>query len=312
MAEAAPQTAKLRAEGLNKRRKAQLTGLWYVGPWIIGFLVFQFYPFLASFYYSFTDYDLFGQANLVGFKNYIHAFAEDRDFYQSLKVTFVYALIAIPARLVFALAIALMLSVRLKGVNFFRTIYYLPSILGGSVAVSVLWRFLFMKEGVVNGALSQLHIPAVDWLGSPEVSIYTLGLLAVWQFGSSMVLFLAGIKQIPQELYEAGRVDGASRFRMFFAITIPLLTPMILFNLIMQTVNAFQEFTGAFVITNGGPLKSTYLYAMKLYEEGFLYFKMGYASALSWILFIIILILTAAIFKSSNSWVHYEDGGKSI
>lgn len=311
MAEAVTRASISRNHKANKPRRARLTGLWYVSPWIIGFLVFQLYPFAASFYYSFSDYDLFGKAHLIGFENYLHAFTDDRDFYQSLKVTFIYALIAIPARLAFALAVALLLSVRLKGVNLFRTIYYLPSILGGSVAVSVLWRFLFMKEGVVNGALSHLHMPAVDWLGSPDVSIYTLGLLAVWQFGSSMVLFLAGIKQIPQELYEAGRVDGATRFRMFFAITIPLLTPIILFNLIMQTVNAFQEFTGAFVITNGGPLKSTYLYAMKLYEEGFLYFKMGYASALSWILFILIVILTAAIFKSSDSWVHYEDGGKS-
>jgi len=304
--------SRSRAMKIKHKRNKHWVGLGYISPWIIGFLIFQLYPFLASLFYSFTDYDLFSQVQFVGADNYARAFANDSDFYTSMNVTFVYALIAIPARLAVALAVAMLLSMKLAGVYVYRTVYYLPSILGGSVAVSVLWRFLFMKEGVVNDALAKLHIPAVDWLGSPRVALYTLGLLAVWQFGSSMVIFLAGIKQIPQELYEAGRVDGASRFRMFFAITLPLLTPMILFNLIMQTVNAFQEFTGAFVITNGGPLKSTYLYALKLYEEGFVYFKMGYASALSWILFVVILLLTAAIFKSSNRWVHYEDGGKSV
>jgi len=201
------------------------------------------------------------------------------------------------------------LNIKLKFVNVFRTVYYLPSILGGSVAVAVLWKFLFMKEGVVNKVLSVLHIPSVDWLGSPSVALFTIGLLTVWQFGSSMVLFLAGLKQIPAELYEAGTVDGASKIRMFFTITIPLLTPIIFFNLIMQMVNAFQDFTGPFVITGGGPLNSTYLYAMKLYDEGFKFYKMGYASALSWILFLLILAFTALTFKSSQSWTHYEDGG---
>lgn len=291
------------------KSRHQYIGLLYISPWILGLLIFQLYPFLSSLYYSFTDYNMVSQPKFIGFENYRNIFFNDPDFYQSLKVTGIYVLLAVPVKLAFALFIAVLLSAKLKGINFLRTVYYLPSILGGSVAISVLWRFLFMKEGIINNMLSHLNLGPVDWLGSPDVALYTLGLLTVWQFGSSMVLFLAGIQQIPNDLYEAGSIDGASKLRMFMRITLPLLTPIVLFNLVMQMVNAFQEFTGAFVITNGGPMKSTYLYALKLYEEAFTFFRMGYASALSWILFIIIMAVTAIIFKTSNSWVYYEDGG---
>ncbi|MDU4694570.1 MULTISPECIES: carbohydrate ABC transporter permease [Paenibacillus] len=295
---------------IKRKRNYQYVGLLYISPWIIGLLLFQLYPFLSSFYYSFTNYNMVSAPTWTGWDNYVKIFTGDPEFYQSLKVTGIYVLLAVPVKLAFALFIAMLLSAKLKGINLFRTVYYLPSILGGSVAISVLWRFLFMKEGVVNAMLARLHLGPVDWLGSPDVALYTLGLLTVWQFGSSMVLFLAGLQQIPTELYEAGSIDGASKTRMFFKITVPLLTPIVLFNLVMQMVNAFQEFTGAFVITGGGPLKSTYLYALKLYEEAFTFFNMGYASALSWVLFVIIMGVTAVIFKSSGSWVHYEDGGR--
>lgn len=294
------------------KRKNSYVGLLYIAPWIIGFLIFQLYPFISSFYYSFTNFDLMSTPKFIGFKNYLDIFTKDELFYKSLKSTFIYVLVAVPSRITFALFVALILSIKLKGVNIYRTIFYLPSILGGSVAVAVLWRFLFMKDGIVNKVLSYVHIPPIDWLGSPDIALFTLSLLAVWQFGSSMVLFLAGLKQIPTELYEAGTVDGASKFRMFFTITIPLLTPIVLFNLVMQTVNCFQEFTGAFVVTpGGGPMRSTYLYAVKLYDEAFSFFRMGYASALSWVLFVIIMVMTALIFRSSSYWTHYEDGGKS-
>lgn len=289
--------------------KKQYTGLLYISPWILGFLVFQLYPFASSFVYSFTDYNITASPVFVGFKNYIEAFTNDGQFLSSLKVTLGYVFMAVPMKLAFALIVAMILNISIKYVNFFRTVYYLPSILGGSVAVAVLWKFLFANDGLVNQILGFAKIPAIEWLTSPNIALFTISLLTVWQFGSSMVLFLAGLKQIPQELYEAGKMDGASKLRMFFTITVPLLTPIIFFNLIMQMVNAFQDFTGAFVITNGGPMKSTYLFAMKLYDEGFLFFKMGYASALSWVLFIIILIFTALTFKSSSSWTHYEDGG---
>ena len=298
---------KIKAATTSKKKR--YIGLLYISPWIIGFLVFQLYPFVSSFVYSFTDYSITNTPSFLGFKNYISMFKNDDLFYQSLGITIKYVFMSVPMKLAFALLVAMLLNIKLKFVNVFRTVYYLPSILGGSVAVAVLWKFLFMKEGVVNKVLSVLHIPSVDWLGSPSVALFTIGLLTVWQFGSSMVLFLAGLKQIPTELYEAGTVDGASKIRMFFTITIPLLTPIIFFNLIMQMVNAFQDFTGPFVITGGGPLNSTYLYAMKLYDEGFKFYKMGYASALSWILFLLILAFTALTFKSSQSWTHYEDGG---
>lgn len=292
------------------RRTRQWIGLAYISPWIIGFLIFQGYPFFASLYYSLTSYDLLNAPRFIGFDNYVNIFTNDSTFYTSLRVTLIYTIIAVPLKLAFALLVAVILNQKLKGVNFFRTVYYLPSIMGGSVAIAVLWRFLFMKEGVINQILAFLHIPSVNWLGSQHVALFTISLLTVWQFGSSMVLFLAGLKQVPAELYEVGRVEGASRIRMFFRITLPLITPILLFNLIMQMVGAFQEFTNAFVILpDGGPLKSTYLYGMKLYEEGFRHLKMGYASALSWVLFLIIIVFTGMVFKSSGYWTHYEDGG---
>ncbi|MCR8635060.1 carbohydrate ABC transporter permease [Paenibacillus radicis (ex Xue et al. 2023)] len=292
------------------KKKYQYIGLLYISPWLFGFLLLELYPFLTSFYYSFTSFDLINPPKFIGFKNYIDMFTKDDMFYQSLKVTLIYAIIAVPAKLAFALFVAVVLTAKLKSVNIFRTVYYLPSILGGSVAVAVLWRFLFMKDGIINNLTATLHIPAIDWLGNPSIALYTISMLNVWQFGSSMVLFLAGLKQIPGELYEVGRVEGASKVRMFFSVTLPLLTPILLFNLVMQIVNAFQEFTGAFVILpDGGPLKSTYLFGMKLYDEGFKFLKMGYASSLSWVLFAIILVFTALVFKSSSYWAHYEDGG---
>lgn len=287
-----------------------IEGLLYIAPWLIGFAVFQAYPFLASFVYSFTDFNLVSSPVFIQLKNYIEIFTNDDAFIQSMKVTFQYVLLAVPLKLIFALLIAMVLNVNLRFVNAFRTLYYIPSILGGSVAVATLWRILFMKEGTINQLLAIVQIPPINWFGSSVMALFTLSLLTVWQFGSSMVIFLAGLKQIPNELYEAARVDGASKVRTFFKITVPVLTPIILFNLVMQMINAFQEFTSAFIVTGGGPMKGTYLYGMKLYEEGFSYFKMGYASALSWILFVVILIVTVIIFKTSKQWTYYEDGGE--
>jgi oligogalacturonide transport system permease protein len=302
----------LKKSRTHKRSKTlkKYTGLLYIAPWLLGFLGFQLYPLISSFYYSFTNLSLGGTPKFVGLDNYIRMFTVDPEFWKSLSVTIIYVFTSVPAKLVFALLIAMILNSKLKFINAFRTIYYIPSILGGSVAVSVLWRFLFMKEGTINKLLSVFSLPALDWIGSPNLALFTIDILTVWQFGSSMVLFLAGLKQIPAELYEAGIMDGASKVRMFFTITIPMLTPIVFFNVIMQLVGAFQEFTSAFVITGGGPMQSTYLYGMKLYLEAFRYFKMGYASALSWVLFLIILLFTAIVFKSSRKWVYYDDGGE--
>lgn len=303
----------MKASAAKKVKKQyEYVGLLFIAPWIIGFLVFQLYPLIASFIYSFTDYTMLNRPSFVGLQNYKEIFTVDANFWQSIKVTLIYVIISVPFKLVIALMIALLLNVKIKYVSFFRTVYYLPSIMGGSVAIAVLWRFLFMKEGFLNKLLATVNIPSMDWLGDTRFSLFTISLLTVWQFGSSMVLFLAGLKQIPAELYEAGRVDGASKIRMFFTITIPMLTPIVLFNIVNQMINAFQDFTAAFVITNGGPANSTYLYGIMLYQNAFQYFKMGYASALSWVLFLLIIGITALIFKSSSKWAHYEDGGGLI
>jgi oligogalacturonide transport system permease protein len=220
-------------------------------------------------------------ADWRGFRNFIEIFTKDDYFYNSLRRTFVYVIIGVPIKLAFAFFIAMLLNMKLKGINVFRTVYYLPSIVGSSVAISILWRLLFAKDGAINKITSLVGIPAINWLGDPKIALFSISLIIVWQFGSSMVLFLAGLKQIPQELYEAARVDGAGKISGFFAITLPLITPILFFNLIMQMINAFQDFNGAMIVTRGGPINSTYLYALMLYDQGFKNFRMGYASALS-------------------------------
>ena len=294
---------------LPKYNGYQSVGYLYMLPWILGFLAFELFPFAASFVYSFTDFSILRPMRFVGLNNYIRMFISDRLFWNSLKVTFLYVLMAVPGKLAFALFIAVVLNMKIRFINVFRTIYYLPSILGGSVAISILWRFLFSRTGTVNAFFGLLGMKPLDWLGDPNLALGTMGLLVIWQFGSSMVLFLAGLKNIPAEIFEAARVDGANRMRIFFTITIPLLSPVIFFNLIMQMINAFKEFNAPYLITNGGPLHSTYLYGVMLYDNAFTYLKMGYASAQSWILFAIIMGFTAITFKSSPYWTYYEDGG---
>jgi oligogalacturonide transport system permease protein len=281
----------------------------YIAPWFFGFLLLQLYPLLASFYYSFTDYTMLKAPSAVGLKNYITMFTGDVYYYTSLKATFLYVLYALPSKLVFALIIAVILNNKIRGISIFRTVYYLPSILGGSVAVSILWRFIFMKDGLLNTVLTALFpYERFDWIGNPSTSLPVLAMLQTWQFGSSMVLFLAGLQQIPRSMYESAEIDGAGPVARFFRITLPMLAPIILFNLIMQMVQLFQEFTAAFIITpNGGGLKTTYVYGMMLYQNAFQFFRMGYASAQSWILFVIIISITLIIFRLSDELVHYED-----
>ena len=292
---------------MRKSRQNKYTGLFYVLPFVIGLLVFQLYPFLASFFYSFTDLSIANDWSWVGLSNYIKSFTADRDFWNSLKVTGIYVFIAVPCKLVFALFIAMVLNMKIRGIRFFQTLYYIPSILGGSVAFSVIWRFMFSHDGLVNTLTSYLGLPALDWLGSKALALPTVSLLAVWQFGSSMVLFLSALKQVPQSLYEAARIDGASKPRMFFKITLPMITSIAFFNIIMQLITALQNFTSAFVVTNGGPNKATYVLGMKLYTDAFKYFKMGYACATSWILFMVILVMTIILFVTSKKWVYYDN-----
>ncbi len=292
-----------------KKWKRKYTGMFYLTPWIIGFLAFQLYPLVMSFLYSFTDFTMLNDYKFVGLQNYIKIFTNDRLFLKSMKATFMYVAIALPLKMIISLFIAGLLNQKLKGISIFKVVYYLPSIFGGSVAITILWRFIFMKTGLLNTLIGALFsgYKAFDWIGSPKTSLPVISLLQVWQFGSSMVLFLAGLKQVPDSLYEAADIDGANAVQKYFRITLPMLSPIILFNLVMQMIQLFQDFTAAFVITGGGALKETYLYGLMLYENGFRYFKMGYASAQSWVLFVIIILFTFAIFRLSDGLVHYED-----
>ena len=276
-------------------------------PWLIGMLMLQLYPFISSFVYSFTDYKITGSPVFVGISNYVTLFTKDRDFWQSLNATVRYTLMTVPGKLVMALAVAVFLNRDIKGINLIRTFYYIPSLFGGSVAVSILWKVLFMDNGAINSILQSLGMQSVQWLGNPNNALPTICMMEIWQFGSSMVMFLAALKNVPNDLYEAAEMDGAGKVRSFFYITVPQITPIIFFNLIMQTIQALQNFTSAFVITNGGPLKATFVLGLKLYKEGFSYFKMGYASAISWVIFVMIMVVTLLLFRSSSSWVHYGD-----
>jgi oligogalacturonide transport system permease protein len=260
-------------------------------------------PFLASLYLSFTDYDLLSAPEWVGWDNFKKLFMRDRTFWKSLNVTLLYVFITVPLKLAFALFIAAILNYRLRFINFFRTAFYVPSILGGSIAIAVLWRYMFASEGLVNMALGTVGLAPVDWFGDPGNALFTITLLRCWQFGSAMVIFLAALQSIDKSLYEAAAIDGASKSRIFFYITLPLLTPVIFCNLIMQMVQAFQEFNGPYIITQGGPLKSTYLLPLYIYDEAFKKFDMGYASAIAWVLFVIIMVLTLIAFWSSKKWV---------
>lgn len=305
-----PQAAKnLSVPSVTKYPKNWKWGILFILPWIIGFCILQAYPLIMSLYYSFTDFSILSEGKWIGLDNYKRLFTKDKYFIKSLVLTFKYALMAVPMKLIMALIVAMILNMKLKCINLFRTVYYLPSIMGGSVAISILWRFMFMKEGMINNFLGVFGIPSVNWLGDPDIALVTISLLVVWQFGSSMVLFLAGLKNVPTELYEAAEVDGANKWTKFWSITLPMLTPIVFFNLIMQIIHALQEFTSAFIITNGGPNHGTYLIGVKIYEDAFQNLKMGYASASSWVLFVAILLITLLVFRSSNAWVFYNDGG---
>ena len=283
-------------------------GFMFVLPFVIGLLTFKLFPFIASFALSFTKYDMInGTGEYVGLKNFTDMFLVDKLFRKSFGVTLFFAIASVPLRLIMALFVANVLNFKLKGINFFRTAYYLPSVLGGSIAVSILWRFIFSHHGLINVILHNFGIEPIPWLGDEHLAIWTIVLLHVWQFGSAMVIFLAALQNVPASLYEAAAIDGTSKMQMFFRITIPLITPVIFFNLIVQTVHAFQEFNAPYIITQGGPMKSTYLLSYYIYETCFRYFNMSYGSALAWIMFIAIASLGAISFWSSKYWVYYSD-----
>ncbi|ACM38678.1 ABC transporter permease [Allorhizobium ampelinum] len=285
-------------------------GYLFLLPWFIGFFVLTLGPALFSFWLSLTDYNLLQSPNVVGLDNYIRIATADEKFMSSMRVTLVYVVLSVPLKLTFALLVALLLNKGIRGLPLYRAVFYLPSLLGSSVAIAVVWRQLFDGDGAINVLLwNTFGIEGPSWISNPDYSLYTLVILAVWQFGSPMIIFLAGLRQIPVDMYEAASLDGASKVRMFFKITLPLLTPVIFFNAVVQTIDAFKAFTPAYVISSGtgGPIDSTLFYTLYLYQEAFGYFRMGYAAALAWILVIIIALFTAFSFLSSRYWVHYDD-----
>jgi len=316
--------------GIVKFLRRNAVAYMFLAPWFLGFFVLTVYPMIYSLWLGFTNYD-FTQPNStqwIGIGNYLKMFGPvfglseftassgeamraDPYYLKSLSVTFTYVFASVPLKLIAALAVAMLMNQKLRGLSFYRAVYYIPTLLGGSVAIAVLWRKLFEKDGLINsllGAIGFTNLPG--WITNPKYALWTLVLLTVWQFGSSMIIFLAGLKQIPEDYYEAASVDGASKLRQFFAITIPLLSPVILFNLVMQMIYAFQAFTQAYIIGGGtgGVLNSTLFYSLHLYIQGWTYHEMGYASAMAWVMLIIIGVFTAIVFKSSNLWVSYGTG----
>ena len=288
--------------------KDNIAGYAFIAPFLLGFLAFTIIPILASLYFSFTNYDLLSAPVFSGFANFT-AMVKDELFWKSLGVTFYYALVSVPLRLAFALFIAMLFHRKAKMLRLYQTVYYLPSVIGGSVAVAVMWRRLFMNDGALNAVLTLIGIKSdTSWIGNPKTAIWVLIILAVWQFGSSMLIFLAGLKQIPESYYEAAAIDGANIWQKFITITIPHLTPLIFFNLVMQLINGFTVFTQAFVVTgpSGDPMNSTLVYALQLYKKAFEFYQMGYGSAMAWVLLLIIAFFTILIFKSSSLWVYYE------
>lgn len=301
-----PQEQRAQAKEAGRDNKA---GYLFLLPWLLGLVVITIGPMLASLYLSFTNYSLIQPPKWIGLANYARMI-EDTRLHNSLQVTFTYVVVSVPLQLALALGIALLLDKGMKALPLYRSVFYLPSMLGGSVAIALLWRQIFGTDGVVNQILQLVGINSTrGWISDPSTALGTIILLHVWTFGSPMVIFLAGLRQIPTMYYEAASVDGASRWTRFTRITLPLLSPIIFFNLVLQVIGAFQSFTQAFVVSNGsgGPSDSTMFYTLYLYQRGFGQFQMGYASAMAWLLVVIIGAFTAINFFASKYWVFYDD-----
>ena len=288
-------------------RGSTIAGYLFISPWLIGFLCFTIIPILASLYISFTKYDLISSPVWVGIRNFQRLFLQDPRYRKSLGITFLYVVTAVPLRLVFALFIAMILCQKRHLLGLYRLVYYLPSIIGGSVAIALVWRMFFGSGGPISLAAASLGIKkTVSLIGNPKTALATIIALYIWQFGSSMLIFLAGLKNIPESFYEAAVVDGAGSLVKFFRITLPLLSPVILFNLIMQTIHGFLMFTQAWIITRGGPMDATLVYVVYMFLRAFQFYDMGAASAMAWVLLLIVSFFTMIIFATSRRWVYYE------
>lgn len=295
-----------------RRTREAVAGYVFLSPWLIGLFGITLLPMLYSLYLSFTDYDLLQDPEWVGAENYVRMFTDDPKFWNSVTATLLFGFTSVPLKLAVALGVALLLFRNRRGVGLYRSLYYVPSLLGGSVAIAIVWQTLFGGQGAVNGVLGFFGIQGWSWITNPSSALGTLVLLAAWQFGAPMVIFLAGLKQIPAEMFEAAALDGAGRVKQFIHVTLPLLSPVLFFNLVLETIAGFQGFTAAFVISGGtgAPADSTLLYTLYLYLRGFGDLQMGYASAMAWVFLVALGIVTALVFRSGSLWVHYADDGE--
>ncbi|MDW4572015.1 sugar ABC transporter permease [Microbacterium sp. M3] len=287
--------------------RESLAGYGFLVPWLVGFFGLTLIPMAYSLYLSFTSYNIFSPPKWIGLDNYIRMFTNDPAFIQSAQITLIYVLVGTPITLAAALGVAMLLNYRDRGAGFFRSAFYAPSLIGGSVSVAIVWRAMFGSDGPVDNALSAIGIDLGGWIGNPALVLPAMILLAVWQFGATMVIFLAGLKQIPKELYEAAEMDGAGPWHRFRAVTLPMLSPVIFFNLLLGLIGAFQVFASAYIISNGsgGPAGMTNFITLYLYKRGFSDGQMGYAAAIAWVLLIVVAIIAFILFRTQRSWVHY-------
>lgn len=308
----AASTGPSRLPARRQSRRGEVgAGYAFLAPWLLGFFALTAGPMLASLYLAFTNYNLFYAPEWIGFGNFEALFNDPR-FLKSAQVTAIYVFLGTPIKLTAALAVAMLLDARRRGQGFYRSAFYAPSLIGASVSVAIVWKAMFIDDGIVDEAGSLVGINWGGWVGNPSMTMPMMILLAVWQFGAPMVIFLAGLKQVPKQLYEAAEVDGAGSIRRFFSITLPMLSPVIFFNLLLETIHAFQIFSAAFIISNGhgGPADSTLFYTLYLYIKGFSEFRMGYASAMAWVLVVVVGIITLIFFRSSKFWVFYSGEGR--
>ncbi|MFJ3620745.1 carbohydrate ABC transporter permease [Streptomyces iakyrus] len=303
-----PEARRAPATAPKRRPQREREGAaWvFLSPWVLGAIVLTLLPMAVSLYLSFTDYDLFNPPKWVGLRNYVQMFTEDPRYWRSVVTTLTYVLVAVPLQLALALVVALALKGMKRGKGFYRSAFYAPSLLGASMSIALVWRAVFNDGGTVDNLLG-----TGGWVNKPGWALLAVALLTVWQFGAPMVIFLAGLQQIPAELYEAAAVDGAGKWRQFLSVTVPMLSPVLFFNLVLQTIQAFQVFTPAFAVSagKGGPADSTLVYTMYLYDRGFVASHMGYASAMAWVLLLVIGVVTAVLFRTSRSWVFYASEG---
>jgi len=303
----------LKPPRLSLARRESLWAYTFIGPWILGFLIFTVGPMLASLFFSFTEYDIVSAPKWIGLTNYVNLF-HDELFWHSLQVTFRFAAFALPLGLIFSYLVAVLLNQKISGINIWRTLYFLPSVIAG-VAVALLWARIFdPKFGILNPFLAQFGIKGPGWLSDPQWAVPALVIMSLWSVGGNVIIYLAGLQGVPTDLYDAAKVDGATAWQRFRHVTLPMTTPVIFYNLILGLIGTFQYFTEVYVITSGnsgggglgGPARSTLFYNLYLYQNAFKYFHMGYASTMAWVLFLIVLGFTLLIFRSSEAWVYYE------